>query len=202
MFNRDYRLVISIGFVVGVLIFIPLKNIGIHISPPLFFASIIGFTVFAPCAFFILRLLSRYWPVFEQFGKFAAVGTLNALINLSVLNALVFFTNITQGIYFSAFASLAFIISKVSSYLWNKFWTFESKTKITMKEYAHFTVFTLAGMALNVGIISLLVSWVGAPYGISPKVWINISALIAVVVTMTWNFLTYQRIVFKEKERI
>ena len=71
-----------------------------------------------------------------------------------------------------------------------------------MKEYAHFTVFTLAGMALNVGIISLLVSWVGAPYGISPKVWINISALIAVVVTMTWNFLTYQRIVFKEKERI
>ena len=197
MLNRDYRLVAIIGFLVGILALIPLKNIGIAISFPLFFVSVVGFTFFAPLSFFILKLLSNYWPIFEQFSKFAAVGALNSLINLSVLNILIFFTNITEGIYFSGFASVAFIVSKINSYLWNKFWTFESKTKITIKEYIHFSIFTLAGLLLNVGIISLLVSWVGAPHGISPRVWVNISAIAAIIAIMAWNFLTYKKIVFK-----
>lgn len=200
--KKDYHLVTLIGFLVGWLVLLPFKNIGLTISPSLIIASVMGFTFFAPLAFWILMYLSRFWIVLGQFGKFAAAGTLNALLYLAILNLFIILFEITKGLYFSIFLIISFLISKASSYLWNKFWTFESKTKITAKEYIHFSVFTIIGMSLNVGIASFLVNIIGAPEAISEKIWANIAAVASITISFMWNFLSYRHIVFKSKEEL
>ncbi len=199
--HRDYRLVLVVGFLVGWLVLVPAKNLGYALSAPLVTGSVVGFTLFAPLALWILKRLARSWDVLERFGKFAAVGTLNSLIDIAVLNALIGVTGIVVGWWFVGFKCVSFVVAKVNSYFWNKFWTFESRTKVSIKEYLTFTAFTLVGAGINIGVASILVNVVGSPAGMDPKWWVNISAVIAIFIGLTWNFLTYGKAVFKEEDR-
>ena len=196
--KKDYYLVAIIGFLVGWLVLLPAKNIGLGISPIFISASVLGLTVFAPVALFILKRLSQIWPIFEQFGKFAAVGTLNTFLDLGILNLLMLVTGIYSGLFFTGFKAISFIVGTTNSYFWNKFWTFGSKLPVTISEYARFGAFTLVGIAINVTVASLVVNIIGIPSGIDPRIWANIGAIIAVFSAMFWNFLTYKKIVFKE----
>jgi len=195
--KRDFYLVTLIGFLVGWLVLLPAKNLGIDITPVFILGSVLSFTVFAPIALLILKLLSRFWKVLEQFGKFAAVGTLNTLIDLGVLNLLIILTDISSGSYFSIFKAVSFLAAATNSYFWNKFWTFESRLPVTANEYVRFLFFTLIGTLINVAVASFVVSVIGAPGGINPKTWANIGAVLAVAVSFLWNFLSYRYIVFK-----
>lgn len=196
--NKDYLLVTIIGFLVGLLILMPLKTIGFEISFLLVFVSIFGFTVFAPIVFRILQSLSKFWPILHKFGKFAAVGTLNSLLDLGVLNFLIFITNIASGWHFTVFKTIAFLVAKNNSYFWNKFWTFEDKNKVSWKEYLKFVVFTSIGMIMNVIVASLIVNGIKSPLGMSDKLWANVGAIVAMLLVTIWNFLTYNKFVFKK----
>ena len=202
IFHKDYALIVLIGFLVGMLVLVPLKNIGINVSISLTVILVLGFTLFAPFAFWILTLLSVYLRALKLFAKFAAVGTLNILLNLSIVNLFIFMTSITKGFYFGVFTFIAFFVTKISSYMWNKFWTFEDDTKLSIKEYLHFTFYTIVGLIINVGIISFLVNVVSIPYGIDEKQWANIAVLFATIITFLWNFLSYKNIVFKYNNNV
>jgi len=194
---KDFILVIVIGFCVGWLALLPAKSIGVAITPFLVAGLVVGLSLFAPFALFLVKLLGKKWKVFEEFGKFAAVGTLNTLIDIGVLNALMITTGITAGIGFSGFKAISFVAGTTNSYFWNKFWTFQNKLPVSVSQYVRFLLFTLVGTGINVGVASLLVNGIGAPDGISASLWANISALIAVFTAMMWNFLSYKKIVFK-----
>ncbi len=194
---RDFYLVGVIGFLVGWLVALPAANIGVSITPLFFVISVVGFTLFAPLALWVLKLLSRKWAVFEQFGKFAAVGTLNTLVDLGVLNLLILITDLASGAPFVGFKTISFLVATTNSYFWNKFWTFGSRMPVTGKEYLRFAFFTLGGTLINVGIASLVVNVIGAPEGMNPKLWANIGALCGVFAGFMWNFLSYKFIVFK-----
>lgn len=196
--KKDFLLVTTIGFLVGWLALLPAKNIGLSLTPFWIAVSVVGFTVLAPIALLGLKLLGRVWGVFEQFGKFAAVGTLNTLIDLGILNLLILIFNVSSGISFSVFKAISFFFATTNSYFWNKFWTFESGTKTSVKEYGHFFLFTLVGTLINVSVASLIVNAIPIPQGISPKLWANIGALAAVFVSFLWNFLSYKLVVFKK----
>lgn len=200
--KRDFYLVIVIGFLVGWLVLLPAGNIGLEITLPIIVASVLGFTIFAPIALLVLKFLGKIWRVFEQFGKFAAVGTLNTLLDLGVLNLLIFVFNISSGAYYSGFKAISFLIATTNSYFWNKFWTFQSKLPVTAGEYARFAAFTLVGTLINVSVASIVVNVIGAPYGIDVKLWANIGALIAVAASFLWNFLSYRNIVFRKNDEI
>lgn len=187
-----------IGFLVGWLILLPASNIGLKITPVFVVVSVVGFTLFAPLALWILNLLSRFWKILEQFGKFAAVGTLNTLLDLGVLNLLIFLTDITSGLSFSGFKAVSFIVATTNSYFWNKFWTFQSRLPVTGGEYVRFFLFTLVGTFINVTVASIIVNVIGAPQGLNPRLWANIGAIIAVFAAMLWNFLSYRYVVFKK----
>lgn len=196
--RKDFYLVTIIGFLVGWLILLPLSNIGIVLSPIIIFASVIGFSLFAPIALFILNILARVWSVFGQFGKFAAVGTLNTLIDIGILNIFIMATGFVDGFQYAGFKAISFFVATTNSYFWNKFWTFESRTKITGNEYARFFLFTLIGTSINVFVASIIVNAI-EPFGsISPKLWANIGALVAVFVSFMWNFLSYRLVVFSK----
>lgn len=194
---KDYYLVAIIGFLVGWLVLLPAANIGFQIAPTSIAISVVGFTIFAPIALAILKLLGRIWPVFEQFGKFAAVGTLNTLLDLGVLNLLILVTGVAAGLYYALFKAISFLVAATNSYFWNKFWTFQSRLPVTVTEYLRFAFFTLIGTLINVSVAYFVVNVVGAPASLSLKQWANIGALLAVVASFLWNFLSYRNIVFK-----
>lgn len=197
--NKDFFLVAIIGFCVGWLALMPAKNLGFEIKPILILGSVVGLTLFAPLALLILKFLSRFWKVLEQFGKFAAVGTLNALLDIAIINLLIFLTNIPKGPYYSLFVAMAFLVAATNSYFWNKFWTFQSSTPATLNEYSRFALFTFIGALINNGAASLVVNVIGAPAGFSLKLWANVGVLVGVAVSLLWNFLSYRKIVFRTK---
>ncbi len=196
-YKNDFYLVSIIGFLVGWLMLLPVKNLGFTVTPLLIAGIVIGCSVFAPVALVVLKLLGKFWPVLEQFGKFAAVGTLNTLLDLGVLNLFILLTDISVGVTYSGFKAVSFLVATTNSYFWNKFWTFQSATSVTGKEYGRFLLFTLIGTAVNVSVASLVVNVVGAPQGVNPKLWANIGALIGVLVSFMLNFLNYRFVVFK-----
>ena len=194
--RKDFYIVSVIGFLVGWLALLPAQNIGMEITPSVILFSVVGFTLFAPCALFLFKLLSKTWGVFAQFGKFAAVGTLNTLLDIGVLNLLIIIGGI-QGASFMVFKTISFLVATTNSYGWNKFWIFQNDLPAVRKEYGKFLFFTCIGMFINVSIATFLVSGVGPVGGVGEEIWANIAALIAVFVSLVWNFLSYKHIVFK-----
>lgn len=136
---------------------------------------------------------------FAQFGRFAMVGLLNTVIDLGVLNALMLLTGIASGIYFTVFKSISFLVAMTNSYIWNKRWTFKNLKPISLKEYLRFSLVSMVGMIINVTTASLVVNVITPLQGIEPKLWANIGALLAVGVTLIWNFFGYRNIVFKKR---
>lgn len=136
--------------------------------------------------------------IIRQAAKFILVGTLNTLIDLGVLNLLIFTSGISSGFGYSAFKGISFIAAVINSYFLNKFWTFKAlKTERAKEEFAQFFIVSMIGFGINVGVASLVVNMIGAQFGITPKIWANIGAITATLVGMTWNFLGYKFIVFK-----
>lgn len=197
MRKKDLYLSATIGFVFGVLVLLPLKNVGFAITPKLIVLSVFGFTVLAPLALFIIYLASRFMPALYQFGRFAAVGALNTVIDLGVLNFLITLTDVSTGIYYSLFKAVSFLAAVVNSYFWNKFWTFASRTPSTAGEFGRFIFFTLIGLLINVGIATLVVDVAGPVFDAPAKTAANVGAVVATAVSLLWNYFAYRRFVFK-----
>lgn len=196
---KDFYLVTAIGLAVGALFLLPLKSIGFSLTPLIVMGSLVGFTLLAPLAFGIFRFLSRFWQPMEQIGKFAAVGTLNSLLDLAIVNLLILLTGITAGWFFGIFKAISFFMASANSYAWNKFWTFQSRTPADLREYFYFIFFTVLSAFLNVAAASFIVDFLKSPTGISPELWANIGALTATAVSLTFNFFLYKKVVFKTK---
>lgn len=198
MSDKDFYLAAIIGFLFGTLLVPVVLNIGFAPSAIFVFGSVYGFSVLAPSALWLLNHLSHFLPFLRQFAKFAAVGSLNFILYLSVLNFLIAWYGQTGGIHFVIFTSIAFLVVATNSYLWNKFWTFQSDTPVGLREYVKFAAFTLIGFLINVSVATLINNFIGPSYGINAKIWANISALIAVLTAFIWNFLGYKHIIFKK----
>lgn len=139
--------------------------------------------------------------VFRQASKFVLVGILNTFIDFTVLNLLIFLTDIASGVGYSIFKGVSFIVAVINSYFLNKFWTFKSASDGKKKEFIQFLAVSIGGFGINVGIASLIVNVVAKQFsysGVSETIWANIGALIATFCAMVWNFLGYKFIVFKK----
>ena len=148
-------------------------------------------------ALFVAELISRSIPVVLQFVKFMAIGSLNTLLDLGVLNLLILITVIASGYWYSVFKAISFIVANINSYFWNKHWTFSSGKSATIREFGKFFTVSVIGFAINIGIASFIVNIVGAPAGFSPAEWANVGAIIATLAVLLWNFLGYKFLVFK-----
>lgn len=206
--KKDIIIALAIGEVAGCLIAIILKNIG-QLVPEADIVPIWIWLVFFPlfCLAWLLFtfILSKVKTIFYQLGKFVLVGGLNFLLDLGILNLLIFLTSIASGWLFSLFKGASFIIAVVNSYLLNKFWTFkkqavpEQSVQQTGKEFMTFVAVSLIGMGLNNLVASALVNWVGPQWGVAESLWANIGAIAAGFISMFWNFVGYKFFVFKKK---
>jgi putative flippase GtrA len=198
--KKDYLIVSLIGLFFGLLLSPILSNIKLpflELNAATIVLIVIGFVVFADFALWAASLVSRRIPIALQVAKFCAIGALNTLLDLGVLNILIFLTAIATGYWYSIFKGVSFLAAATNSYFLNRYWTFGMKEDANIREFGQFLAVSLIGFGLNVGVASLLVNAVGHPVSISPERWANIGALVATVCAMGWNFIGYKFIVFK-----
>ncbi len=145
--------------------------------------------------------LGRWLGFFNQFGKYAAIGFTNFVVDTGVVNLLIAFSGIASGVGFSVFKSLSFIVAVTHSYLWNRLWVFESQEG-QKKEFIKFMTVNLVAITVNVGVASFVVNYVDPIYGFDPKTWANVGVVIGSAVSLIFSFVGFKLIVFKTKDNV
>ncbi len=125
----------------------------------------------------------------EQMVRFTIVGIINTLIDLGLY---VYF--ISRYHFFADHLIVAKIISflagTVSSFLFNRYWTFKKKTKLGITEIVRFYLTVAGGLALDLISLSLFLSL----FHIHP-IW---AACMATLVAFIWNFTLMKLWVYSE----
>ena len=146
------------------------------------------------------RQHSRKNPLFVEIRRFGVVGLINTVVDLMVLNTLIFFTHLGRtGIWFSVFKGISFLVAVLNSYLINHAWTFAgSGGRRSATQAGQFLLVSLFGAVINIGSASYVASFILPPSGIV-KYWPSIAALAGTAVALIFNFLGYKHIVFSTR---
>ena len=145
----------------------------------------------------VAGFLSRFVKVFFQLAKFLEIGVLNTLIDLGILNLLVWLTGVFSGTLLAPLNTASFLLAATNSYYWNKFWAFRNNREAGGKEFAQFLVISGIGWGINTAIVVLGTTFLASIFSVSPGALVNIMKLTATFFAMTWNFIGYKFIVFK-----
>ena len=160
-----------------------------------------GIFILSPVVTFVfLRFFSR-WSSLVQFAKFCVISFSNLVIDFGILNLLIYYSGVAEGILYSVFKAVSFILANVNGYAWNKFWTFRSgEVKGWMNQFVRFFAVVGVGLVINVSVASYVVAEFGGSGGsISSTVWANIGAAVSLVFTLFWNFFGLKYLVFEKR---
>lgn len=198
--TRDIVLALIVGFLTGALSIPVVINLGLGsvVRIPLLLLPIIGAVLFA-IALIAASLVASRAPSLFEFSKFAVVGVLNSGVDFGILNSLILITGVVSGAGFLAFKSVSVTLGVINSYLWNKYWTFDAvKSAEARRELIAFLSVTLVAVGLNVAGAHVIVNVIGAPSGISAKLWANVGAVSGAGLTLFTNFFGYKFFVFRK----
>lgn len=126
--------------------------------------------------------------------RFTIVGSINTVIDFSILFTLTMFLNIPKELanFISTFISFLF------SFFANKKYTFKSTSKNLKKQFLLFTVVTLFGLWVIQTIIIAAITPAFTNLSVNKPAALLISKLIATVASLIWNYTLYSRVVFKK----
>jgi putative flippase GtrA len=137
-----------------------------------------------------------HWPhLFSQVLRFSMVGGLNTLVDLGILNGLLWLYPTSSIPTLLSYNVLAYSMGAVNSFLLNKYWTFGQKQWTTRGELVRFTVTTLCGIAWS-SLILWLASLVLLSLPVNRTVWANASKVIAIGGTALISYLALRLWVF------
>lgn len=126
--------------------------------------------------------------------RFGIVGIANTLLDFAILLSLrslgvpaviANYPSSTAAVIFSFFA--------------NKNYTFKAKNTDIKREITLFLIFTLFCAWVIQPFVILAVELLLNPLDLQPLVMTTIAKIIATIVTLVWNYLTYSRFVFKKQ---
>lgn len=156
------------------------------------------FPILAIVGLWVCQFIAKKFLFVFQAGKFFLTGSLITVIDIWILNFLMWISGITWGFWFSVFKGISFLIATMVKYAGSKFWIFEKfEVGISFKEVGQFLLVTLFGLGINVGVASL-VNVLGPQFEITKTSWASIAGIIAAFASATWNFIGYKFIVFKK----
>ncbi len=131
----------------------------------------------------------------RQLLRFSMVGSLNTVVDLFVLNSLLWLFPTTSTATLLTYNALALGFGAVNSFLLNKHWTFRHRQKTTSQELTRFVMTTLCGMGW-----STLVLWLAStmlyPAGLNPTIWANASKGVAIASSALLSYLAMHLWVF------
>jgi putative flippase GtrA len=156
----------------------------------------------------------------KQAGKFTVVGFINTFIDFAVLNLLVFLGFTAVFMVFNQKFLIANVVSvamaMINSFILNKQWVFRSEGGSVYLEIVKFLIITIFGMFVVhqlifnffyyqfhtiTDFIAAIINFIGFGAFFSYQfILLNFSKVIAVIGSLTWNFIGYKFFVFKEKK--
>lgn len=197
----DFYIVSLVGFLTGVFAVPTAINLGLRNAPLLIILPLV-FPILFIIGLAAVSFLSRFVPPFAQFGKFAAVGLSSTAIDFGVLNILSLTTGITAGFILGGVNIPGFGVAVVSSYFWNKFWTFKAVGEVgeggIFQDFPKFLAVAIVGLVLNSSIVIFTTTYVPPFFGLNPQTHLNIAKVIATLLVLIWNFLGFKFLVFRK----
>jgi len=190
----DFIISVGISFLTAVYFIFLFKDISAYV-----WLLLIIFPILGALGIWVAYLISKRYLFVFQLAKFLLIGTMTALVDLTILNLLIFSFGTAVGVSFTIFKIISFLIAFSSKYFGDKFWAFTDDKMIGIgKQIGMFFAVTLIGLLINVVVASLIVNWVGPQFGLSSKLWANIAGITASLTTILWNFPAYKYLVFKK----
>ena len=127
-----------------------------------------------------------------QFVRYCLVGGANTIIDLSILNILLWRFPTSNVQTLALYNAVAYTGGALSSFFLNKYWTFRRKQKIAAREVVRFAI----SLFLEVIYSSILVWLAGRalqPLIANVTLWGNASKLVAVVVgtVISYSFMRF-----------
>jgi putative flippase GtrA len=116
--------------------------------------------------------------------KFGIVGGTGYVINLIVFAAL----NQGLGVYHLLAAVGAFIVAVTNNFLWNRHWTFDAGGGSAGFQAPRFFAVSVVGLGVNLVVLELLVSVVGAPEVISQAIAVAVATPVNFIGNKLWTF--------------
>lgn len=123
--------------------------------------------------------------LFERFFRFGLVGGSGVLVDMAVLYLLHDPSRLGLPLVISKVVSAQ--LAMINNFTWNETWTFADRRGARsapgplVKRFLRFELICLAGLLLNLGVLTLCVKRLGMHY--------LLGNVIAIAVSTAWNFL-------------
>ncbi len=131
------------------------------------------------------------WQIF----RFGIVGSLNTLLDILVLNLLLFCFPTHDVSMLLVYSSLAYIVGALNSYLMNKYWTFRHTKRTTRSEVFRFACVNIFGIFCN-DVLIWSIAHLAHPVFVNTFVWANVSKIVAILGTISISYLGMRLWVF------
>nr|BBH93034.1 hypothetical protein KTA_12330 [Thermogemmatispora argillosa] len=139
----------------------------------------------------------RSWNI-GQLLRFAITGGLNTLIDILVLNALVWLLDVKSTPLLLACNIAAYCAGAINSFILNKYWTFGTREPINGGELVRFALITLSGSLWSSAIL-WLAGLALEHVLINPTLWTNAAKIIAIGGTALISYLGLRLWVFVQR---
>ncbi|EFH81333.1 GtrA family protein [Ktedonobacter racemifer DSM 44963] len=130
-----------------------------------------------------------------QLLRFSAVGGLNTVLDLLVLNALLLLRPTGSSWLIALYTAIAYCVGATNSFLLNKNWTFTHRQPTTWRELKRFGLATLLGLSWN-SLFTWLASMVAHPFVTNTLAWTDLSKGLAIASGTLLSFLAMRLWVF------
>lgn len=137
----------------------------------------------------------------RRFGKFSAVGFSNALVDVGVLNLLIWLYPSDSSLEFALYNVAGLALANTNSYVWNTLWTFRGRTRGDAKQKGLFSLQALANVGINAGLFWASISLILGYTALSSTVGGNLAKVLSTVTAFTVSFFILQYLVFPKGGR-
>ena len=169
-----------------------------------------------------ISLISSFPPSIREMIKFATVGSLGMLTNLTCFTMMVIWTDVflfefdvmrayeflidPRKMEMWLGASCSFTFAATQNYILNEFWTFNKRPTRGLNHfrYLKFIGFSLMALGVNLFMLTISLEWLEIywfPGGLPEGYWQLIPQLIGIFFGMFINFLSSKWIIFRKSKK-
>ena len=125
--------------------------------------------------------------------RFIIVGISNTVLDFVLMNIMRL-----VGLNLIVANTISTGTAMVYSFFMNKKWTFRNAGKNYLRQVVLFFIFTIIGIwVIQNGFIWLIETY-SPHFGLSDQLFANVAKLAASIPSLIWNYITYNKIVFRE----
>ncbi len=135
----------------------------------------------------------------KKYAQFSLVGLSNMLVDVGVLNLLLFLAPTGSPEVLVLYNAGALVLANANSYLWNTLWTFKDQARHDARQAGMFTAQGLLNVAVGSALLWLAAHGLRAYTDLSPWVSGNAAKAISTVSASTVSFLFLRLFVFRTK---